>query len=152
MKIVDGRRGEKKATHSRGLNGQLPGLPRSLGALFAGQPRKRLSHIAKAGFVDGIRGRLGKSDAFHGISTVIDGRKWWHTLLPGCSEISVSIFGSHTHKVVEERSSSSGRCCLRWTEEVALLESQKYRQYAADCIRLAQTMAAADKQTLLEIA
>lgn len=35
---------------------------------------------------------------------------------------------------------------------MALLESQKYRQYAADCTRLAQTMAAADKQALLEIA
>src|SRR5262245_2772732 len=63
--------------------------------------------------------------------------------------------GSRTnfsHEVVEERSSSSGRCCLRWPEEVALLESQKYRHYAADCIRLSQTMNAADKQTLLEIA
>jgi hypothetical protein len=57
-----------------------------------------------------------------------------------------------SHKVVEERSSGSGRYCLRWTEEVAVLESQKYRQYAADCIRLSQTMTAADKQTLLEIA
>src|SRR6476469_10144391 len=65
------------------------------------------------------------------------------------------VFGSRTifsHKVVEERSSSSRRFCLRWTEEVALLESQKYRQYAADCVRLAQTMASTDKQTLLEIA
>jgi len=35
---------------------------------------------------------------------------------------------------------------------VALLESQKYWQYAADCIRLAETMASADKHTLLEIA
>ena len=35
---------------------------------------------------------------------------------------------------------------------MALLESQKYRQYAADCIRLSQTMTAADKQKLLEIA
>jgi hypothetical protein len=33
-----------------------------------------------------------------------------------------------------------------------LLDSQKYRQYAADCVRLAETMAATDKQTLLEIA
>jgi len=33
-----------------------------------------------------------------------------------------------------------------------LLGSQKYRQFAADCIRLAQTMASADKRTLLEIA
>ena len=33
-----------------------------------------------------------------------------------------------------------------------MLESQKYRQYAADWIRLSQTMTAADKQTLLEIA
>lgn len=35
---------------------------------------------------------------------------------------------------------------------MALLESKKYRQYMADCIRLAQTMTSADKQTLLEIA
>lgn len=33
-----------------------------------------------------------------------------------------------------------------------MLESKKYRQYAADCVRMAQTMAAKDKQTLLEIA
>jgi len=39
-----------------------------------------------------------------------------------------------------------------WTEEAVLLESQKYRQYAADCIRMARTMNAGDKQTLLEIA
>ena len=48
--------------------------------------------MAKAGFVDGIRGRLGKSDEFHGISTVIDGRKWWHTLLPGRSGKSASRY------------------------------------------------------------
>ena len=33
-----------------------------------------------------------------------------------------------------------------------MLESWKYLQFAADCIRLARTMAATDKQTLLEIA
>jgi len=33
-----------------------------------------------------------------------------------------------------------------------LLESNKYRQFVADCLRLAQTMAATDKQTLLDIA
>src|SRR5690349_5599687 len=60
-----------------------------------------------------------------------------------------TIFSPH---VVEERSSSPRRFCHRWTEEVALLESQKYRQYAADCVRLAQTMTSTDKQTLLEIA
>lgn len=38
------------------------------------------------------------------------------------------------------------------TEEAVLLESQKYRLYAADCIRLARTMNASDKETLLEIA
>jgi len=38
------------------------------------------------------------------------------------------------------------------TEEAALLESQKYRQYAADCVRMAQTMNAKDKQRLLDIA
>jgi hypothetical protein len=33
-----------------------------------------------------------------------------------------------------------------------LLESKKYRHYAAECVRLAQMMAAGDKQALLEIA
>ncbi|MGB8046995.1 MAG: hypothetical protein WCF53_03735 [Pseudolabrys sp.] len=33
-----------------------------------------------------------------------------------------------------------------------MLYSQKYRQYAADYIRLSQTMSAADKLRLLEIA
>ncbi len=32
------------------------------------------------------------------------------------------------------------------------MESEKYRRYAADCIRMAQTMPAKDKQILLEIA
>ena len=32
------------------------------------------------------------------------------------------------------------------------MESEKYRRYAADCVRLAQTMPVKDKQTLLEIA
>jgi len=39
-----------------------------------------------------------------------------------------------------------------WTEEAAVLESDRYKQYAADCIRLAETMNAKDKQILLEIA
>ena len=32
------------------------------------------------------------------------------------------------------------------------LKSEKYREYAHDCIRLAEHMSAADKQTLLKIA
>jgi hypothetical protein len=36
--------------------------------------------------------------------------------------------------------------------EEATGKSQKYGQYAADCIRLSQTMSAADKLRLLEIA
>lgn len=41
---------------------------------------------------------------------------------------------------------------LARTEEAALLESEKYKQYAADCLRIARTMNAKDKQTLIEIA
>ena len=33
-----------------------------------------------------------------------------------------------------------------------MLESQRFRQYAKDCIRLADGMNAKDRQTLLEIA
>jgi len=59
---------------------------------FVGQLGKRLSHIEEAGFVDGIRGRLSKSDAFRGIPTVINGRKWRHTPLPGRSGKSASRY------------------------------------------------------------
>jgi hypothetical protein len=36
--------------------------------------------------------------------------------------------------------------------EAALLEPKTYRQYAADCIRIADKMDAKDRKTLLEIA
>jgi hypothetical protein len=38
------------------------------------------------------------------------------------------------------------------TEEAALLESEKFRSYAQDCVRIAEKMNANDKQTLLKIA
>jgi hypothetical protein len=57
-----------------------------------------------------------------------------------------------SHQVVEERSSSITTLLRQVAEEATVLESQKYRQYAADCIRLSQTMSAADKLRLLEIA
>jgi len=57
-----------------------------------------------------------------------------------------------SHNIVEEQSSNKRRCRVRGIEEAMLLESEKYRQYAADCIRMARTMNAGDKQTLLEIA
>ena len=33
-----------------------------------------------------------------------------------------------------------------------VLKSDQYRQYAKDCVRIAETMNAADKKTLLQIA
>ena len=38
------------------------------------------------------------------------------------------------------------------SEDATMLEFEKYREYARDCIRLAEPMSAADKQTLLKIA
>ena len=67
MKIVDGRSGGKKATHTEGLTDHLPGLPRSHVSLLLATGNV-FSHTEEAGFVDGIRGRLVKSDAFRGIS------------------------------------------------------------------------------------
>jgi hypothetical protein len=37
-------------------------------------------------------------------------------------------------------------------EEATLLESETYREYAKDCIRIAEKMNAKDKETLLNIA
>jgi len=36
--------------------------------------------------------------------------------------------------------------------QATMLESEKYREYVRDCIRLAEQMSSADKQTLLKIA
>jgi hypothetical protein len=38
------------------------------------------------------------------------------------------------------------------TEEASLLDSEKFRQYARDCVRMAEKMKAEDRQTLLKIA
>ncbi len=38
------------------------------------------------------------------------------------------------------------------TEEATLLESEKFRGYAHDCVRIAEKMNANDRQTLLKIA
>jgi hypothetical protein len=37
-------------------------------------------------------------------------------------------------------------------EEMNMLEAKTYRQYAADCVRIAEKMDAKDKKVLLEIA
>ncbi len=55
------------------------------------------------------------------------------------------------HKIVEEQSSKNRRC-LCGTEEARLRESEKFRKYAADCIRIASQMSGKDRQALLEIA
>jgi hypothetical protein len=36
--------------------------------------------------------------------------------------------------------------------EATVLDSEKYRKYAADCIRIARQMSGKDRQALLEIA
>ena len=38
------------------------------------------------------------------------------------------------------------------TEEASLRESEKFRKYAADCIRIASQMSGQDRQALLDIA
>ena len=38
------------------------------------------------------------------------------------------------------------------SKEAAMLESEKFRRYAKDCIRIAATMNGKDRQTLLAIA
>ena len=41
---------------------------------------------------------------------------------------------------------------LAGTEEARLQESDKFRKYAADCLRIARQMSGKDRQALLEIA
>jgi hypothetical protein len=41
---------------------------------------------------------------------------------------------------------------LTGTEEARLRESEKFRDYAAECIRIASQMSGKDRQALLEIA
>jgi hypothetical protein len=41
---------------------------------------------------------------------------------------------------------------LRWVEEVDMKKAKTYREYKADCIRIAQLMSAKDKEALLKMA
>jgi hypothetical protein len=56
------------------------------------------------------------------------------------------------HKIVGEQSSKNPRCPVAGTEEASLRESEKFRKYAADCIRIASQMSGQDRQALLDIA
>jgi hypothetical protein len=100
---------------------------------------------------------LRQPHAFRGISTVIDsGKKRQPRPSPtrggkvaSGSNGSTAIFH---HKIVEEQSSKKQRCPSWGTEEARLRESEKFRKYAADCIRIASQMNGKDRQALLEIA
>jgi hypothetical protein len=41
---------------------------------------------------------------------------------------------------------------LRWVEEADMKKAKTYREYKADCIRIAQLMSAKDKEALLKMA
>jgi hypothetical protein len=57
------------------------------------------------------------------------------------------------HNIVEEQSSKNGRCLSEGSEEAAsVLESERFRKYAADCMRIARQMNGQDRRALLEIA
>ena len=148
MKIVGGRRGEKKATHSRGLNVSFPDYRDPFVSLLPANPENVSAISRRRALSTGSE----HSTAYRRESMVENGGTHFSPDAAVNQRLDIWFPTNFSHKVVEERSSSPGRCCLRWTEEVALLESQKYRQYAAECIRLAQTMTSVDKQTLLEIA
>jgi hypothetical protein len=56
------------------------------------------------------------------------------------------------HKLVPEQCSIGCRWLIAGTEEAMVLKSEEYRQYAKDCLRFAEKMSAAEKQTLSKIA
>ena len=41
---------------------------------------------------------------------------------------------------------------LRWVEEADMKKAKTYREYKADCIRIAQLMSAKDREALLKMA
>src|SRR6516225_8601226 len=55
------------------------------------------------------------------------------------------------HEIVEEQSSDCRRCACA-DGGGGLVGVREIQQYAADCLRIARTMNAKDKQTLIEIA
>ena len=57
----------------------------------------------------------------------------------------------HITKLLENKVPKIG-VALTGTEEARLRESEKFRDYAAECIRIASQMSGKDRQALLEIA
>ena len=82
----------KKGSPHRGGNGSPSRITGIFLSRLCRRVRKRLSHIKEAGFIEVIRGRLGKFEAFRRISTVVDGRKWRHISLPDAAVKSASQY------------------------------------------------------------
>jgi hypothetical protein len=84
---------------------------------------KRFGHIEQSRLVIRSRDLLSKSNAFGGVSTVVDNRKWRQATLPRVSGKSHEVVICSTrrsvaptnlpHNIVEEQSSNKRRCRVR---------------------------------------
>jgi len=58
----------------------------------------------------------------------------------------------HVCKITANKVPLSGVFLHRWVEEDEVKKARTYREYKAECIRIAQSMSAKDKETLLKMA
>lgn len=99
---------------------------------------------------------LRQPHAFRGISTVIDsGKKRQPRPSPTRrGKVASGSNGSPQFRITKLLKNKVPKIGVAFvgTEEARLRESEKFRKYAADCIRIASQMNGKDRQALLEIA
>ncbi len=123
-------------------------------SLFSKFP-KGLGHVEEAGFVFGVGDLLRQLHAFRGIPTVIDsGKRRQQTLPTRSGKITLWPNGSVKIRITILLKNKVPKLDVAFagTVEATVLDSEKYRKYAADCVRIAREMSGKDRQALLEIA
>jgi hypothetical protein len=124
--------------------------------VLVGELSERFGHVQEPGLVVGFGDLLRQPHAFRGISTVIDSVKKRQPNPPrhAAVEVASGSIGSpqfHITKLLKNKVPKIG-VALTGTVEAGLRESEKFRNYAAECIRIASQMSGKDRQALLEIA
>jgi hypothetical protein len=113
-----------------------------------------LGHLQKAGAVLGVLGLLRQRNAFRAIAPVRFSASHAEPSPIGPSTQNF-IFCSRLHGAPALSNRSSG-CAVavpnRMTLRTAMNSPKQYRQNAADCRRIAETMKGEDRKTLLKIA
>src|SRR6185312_7003873 len=106
----------------------------------------------QACLVGGVGHAFGQRQTFRRVTTIVVCGRHAAGIPLNCARVIHGGGFRFQHKFVPERCSIAWRCLPKETKEATMLESEKFKGYARDCVRIAEKMNAKDRQTLLKIA